>query len=102
MSIGDIELRLDRPGLNLILGHNADDKRFDSNGAAKSALFESLVWCLYGQLMRPLTQDDIIRAGTSSVTVLAYLDPEDGTEPIIIQRKRTKGKGTEVNVANKS
>lgn len=102
MSIGDIEVRLDTPGLNLILGNNVDDKRFDSNGAAKSALFESLVWCLYGQLMRPLSQDDIIRSGTSTVCVLAYLDPEDGTEPIIIQRKRIKGKGTEVDVANKS
>jgi DNA repair exonuclease SbcCD ATPase subunit len=102
MSIGDIELKLNSAGLNLVLGHNVDDKRFDSNGAAKSALFESLVWCLYGQLMRPLTQDDIIRLGTSSVNVLVYLDPEDGTEPIIIQRKRIKGKGTEVAVTTKS
>ena len=98
MSIGNIEIDLDKQGLNLVLGKNCDDKRFDSNGSAKSALFEAMTWGLYGQLLRPLTQEEIIRNGTTKVEVNVLVDPEDGTESVWFKRSRFKAKGHFINV----
>jgi DNA repair exonuclease SbcCD ATPase subunit len=102
MSIGSIEIDLDKPGLNLVLGKNLDDKRFDSNGAAKSALFEALTWGLYGQLLRPLLAEEVIRTGSTKLEVNVLVDPEDGTEPVWFKRSRFKAKGHYINVETAS
>lgn len=90
MSIGAIDLNLDQPGMNLILGKNLDDKRFDSNGSAKSALFEAMTWGLFGQFIRELTAPEFIRLGTDRMQVAVLVDPEDGSERVWIIRSRTK------------
>ena len=99
MSIGEIKAGLDRPGLNLVLGKNLDDKRFDSNGSAKSALFEAMTWGLYGKFLRDIPVDDVVRTGEKELTVSVTVDPEDGTGIVSITRVR-KNKATEVTVLN--
>mgnify|MGYP001389499267 CR=1 FL=1 len=99
MSIGDISINLDRPGLNLVLGKNLDDKRFDSNGSAKSALFEAMAWGLYGKFLREIPIDDVVRIGEKELSVQVTIDPEDGTGLITLLRVR-KNKTTEVSVVN--
>lgn len=90
MSIGDINLQLDRVGMNLILGRNVDDPRFDSNGSAKSALFEAMTWGLFGEFLRDISAESVIRVGTDKVTVSVLVDPEDGTDRVWFTRTRTK------------
>jgi len=93
MSIKKIEFSLDKPGLNLILGNNVDNKCYDSNGSAKSALFEAVTWCLYGKLLRnETTINDVVRNGQSTMEVTVRLDPEDGSSPVLISRHRMKTK----------
>jgi DNA repair exonuclease SbcCD ATPase subunit len=46
----DVELCLDRPGLNLVKGEN---------GTGKTTIFEALVWCLYGTNLKDTTVDKI-------------------------------------------
>lgn len=99
MSIGDIKLSLNRPGLNLVLGKNLDDKRFDSNGSAKSALFEAMTWGLYGKFLRDIPVDEVVRTGEKELKVRVTVDPEDGTGLVSITRSR-KNKTSEVTVLN--
>jgi len=101
MSIGTIDINLDRPGLNLVLGLNLDEvKSYESNGAAKSALFEAMVWCCYGKLLRgDMTVDQVIRTDQKSLEVELIIDPEDGNECVKIYRSRTSKKAT-VSVSN--
>src|ERR1035437_3161299 len=90
MAIANIDIELDKPGMNLVLGRNLDDARFDSNGSGKSSIFEAMTWGLFGELLRPLTSEEIIRNGTSKVTVEVLVDPEDGGEKVWFVRHRTK------------
>lgn len=90
MSIGNIDLPLDRVGMNLVLGKNLDDSRFDSNGSAKSALFEAMTWGLFGEFLRELTSESVIRLGQDKVTVSVLVDPEDGSERVWFVRTRSK------------
>ncbi len=101
MSIGDIYISLDKPGLNLVLGKNLDDKRFDSNGSAKSALFEAMTWGLYGKFLRDIPVDDVVRVGEKELSVEVTVDPEDNTDVVTISRVR-KNKATEVTVTSAS
>ena len=101
MSIGDISINLDRPGLNLVLGKNLDDKRFDSNGSAKSALFEAMAWGLYGKFLRDIPIDDVVRIGEKELSVEVTVDPEDNTDVVTLSRVR-KNKSTEVTVTSAS
>jgi hypothetical protein len=94
MSIGSIDIELDRVGMNLVLGKNQDDKRFDSNGSAKSALFEAMTWGLFGEFLRDLSAESFIRTGQSKMTVEVLVDPEDGSERVWFKRTKTKREHT--------
>jgi DNA repair exonuclease SbcCD ATPase subunit len=60
MSLGENNvLRLDNRGLVFVEGENLDDPTTDSNGAGKSAMFEALVWGLYGKTIRPVDADGV-------------------------------------------
>lgn len=93
MSIEDIDITLDKVGMNLVLGKNLDDKRFDSNGSAKSALFEAMAWGLFGELLRDMVITDAIRNKPTlqdKMKVSVLVDPEDGTDRVWFERTRTK------------
>ena len=93
-SIGSISLALDSPGLHLVLGSNLDNKSFDSNGSGKSALFEAVIWGLFGEFLRSgESVDNIIRKGEKSCAVELVVDPEDGSGDVVINRSRSSKKG---------
>lgn len=93
-SIGSINLALDTPGLHLVLGSNLDNKSFDSNGSGKSALFEAIIWGLFGEFLRSgESVDNIIRKGEKTCSVELVVDPEDGSGDVVINRSRSPKKG---------
>lgn len=93
-SIGSIKIDLDAPGLHLVLGSNLDNKAFDSNGSGKSALFEAVIWGLFGEFLRSgESVDNIIRKGEKTCSVELTVDPEDGSGDVIITRSRSPKKG---------
>lgn len=98
MSFDKAELDLDILGLSLILGKNEDSKQFDSNGSGKSCLFDSIVWCLYGEILRNVPVDSLVRNGEKIMEVSVVVDPEDGSSPLSITRKRAFGRRSELVV----
>jgi DNA repair exonuclease SbcCD ATPase subunit len=85
---------MDSPGLHLVLGSNLDNKSFDSNGSGKSALFEAVIWGLFGEFLRSgESVDNIIRKGEKTCSVVLTVDPEDGSGDVVINRSRSSKKG---------
>ena len=90
LSVEDRHVKLDTPGLTLVVG---------KNGAGKSAQYsESLVWALFGTTIRPLAADEVIRKGADECRVeVAIL--VDGT-PFLISREKTRGRAAVLNVSS--
>jgi len=68
LSYASTEFRLDVPGPVLVTGANRDSGSASSNGSGKSALFEALVWGLYGQTLRGLAAREVVRGYPNSVS----------------------------------
>jgi len=92
LSYAHAEVALDTSGLVGIVGVVSGGCS-DSNGAGKSALFDALVWCLFGTPVRSKTLDEgnvaagaIIRNGQKSCSVTTLLSV--GTQKIEICRER--------------
>lgn len=84
MSLGENNvLRLDNRGLVFVEGENLDDPTTDSNGAGKSAMFEALVWGLYGKTIRPVDADGVRNEKT----------PKGHGTYVIIELEDDNGKG---------
>lgn len=88
LSIDHIFTTLDRPGLNLVLGDNKDNPAFSNNGSGKSAFFEAVIWGLFGEIVRDVSIDDLVRKGEKELFVGLTVDPENGDPPIYISRQR--------------
>jgi DNA repair exonuclease SbcCD ATPase subunit len=95
MSIGEMKLDLDNRGTVLVLGENSDGAGFERNGAGKSAIFEALVWCLFGRTVRNVAAADVIRRGSPDCLVDVKFTT-DG-DPVEIRRKR-KGAKTSLSI----
>lgn len=91
-SIEQITYNLDNPGLHLVLGSNRDNKALDSNGSGKSSMFEAIVWCLFGETLRDVPIDSVVRRGTNACRVAVEIDPEDDTFPFVVSRERRNKK----------
>jgi DNA repair exonuclease SbcCD ATPase subunit len=78
---------LDLPqGLVAVYGQNADNPGAGSNGSGKSALFDAVAWALYGQTLREIGTDDVVRRGAKTATVrLAF---EVDGQSFLIERQR--------------
>lgn len=90
LSLGNVRLRLDQPGLTLVEGVNADDPGSTSNGSGKSSVFEAIYWAIYGVTIRGLTGDSVIRRQAKSCMVM--LDLEVDGVPYTITRTRNHPK----------
>lgn len=60
MAIKHAEVELDNQGLVLIKGCNEDNPSFQSNGAGKSSIIESIVYVLFGRTIRGIKADEIV------------------------------------------
>ena len=88
LNIKHREVRLDTPGLTLVVG---------KNGTGKSAQYsESLAWALFGQTIRPLTADEVIRKDQPSCQVAVLLNVEG--QEYVVERKKSRGKAADLNV----
>lgn len=81
-------------GLTIVLGDNRDEPRMDSNGAAKSTIFEAVDWCLFGVIPKGDHVDSIIHDSEDETKVVTYLD-DDGA-PLVIQRSKARKKSAEL------
>lgn len=78
-------------GLFFVTGENRDDVSSDSNGAGKSTFCQSIVWCLFGSVLRKnLNLDDLI--GDSKdyayVEVELELDNKGDSLQVVVGRGR--------------
>ncbi len=95
-TIERIKLTLNTPGMTLITGLNKDAPRADSNGAGKSLLLDAICWCLWGQTVRGLTTDDVVRRQVGQdCCVTTKL--RDGKNTYLVKRHR---KDTRVDKPN--
>lgn len=92
LSIENINTSLDRPGLNLVLGENKDNPAFSNNGSGKSSFFEAIIWGLFGEIVRDVSIDDIVRKGQKELYVGLVVDPENGEAPVVVSRYRSDKK----------
>ena len=81
LSLRDVELELDERGLVLICGENRDNPDFQSNGAGKSSITESLAYVLYGRTMRGIRGDDVVNnVSKKNCKVMLDIEDDDGTQ----------------------
>lgn len=86
LSYKEFELDFDK-GLCLIEGWNFDDNT--SNGAAKTAIMDSIAYCIWGQLPRETKVDEVINEKTKKNESLEIvLTIEDNDELYTIKRTR--------------
>ena len=80
MSFKEQTVTLHDRGLVLICGVNNDDESFDSNGSGKSAILESIVWCLFGKTLRNINADDVVNHKTKKNTSVFLTIEKDGDQ----------------------
>jgi len=73
------------PGLTLIEGENLDEG--DSNGSGKSAMWDGIAWALFGQTIRGLKHDDVIRRGHTDCLVIVEVTCKGRLLSIVRYRK---------------
>lgn len=118
MSIGSISLNI-RDGIFLVEGKNRDEEGVSSNGTGKSSLFEAITWCLYGNTVRGVAIDQVVRRKSKGTHVSVGLiihgkgratymevhryrkDPEhgDGVRLLVDGKEQTPKKVAEANKA---
>lgn len=97
MSIGHGEVKLDNQGYVLVSGvNNNKDDLAKSNGSGKSALFESVIWCLTGETMRGTRQIVNSFADDGAAVQLTFKIDSDTIK--ICRYKETKEFGTNLKI----
>lgn len=83
---------LGNQGLVLVLGDNRDEPRMDSNGAAKSTIFEAVDWALFGVVPKGDHVDSIINDESSCARVRVNLFDDDNDRALVVQRQKNRSK----------
>jgi DNA repair exonuclease SbcCD ATPase subunit len=78
LSIRKANVCLADRGILMITGRNLDNPASSSNGAGKSALWDALVWGLYGKPIRPIAVDSVYRSRAELRPMWVLLDLCDG------------------------
>mgnify|MGYP002777282813 CR=1 FL=1 len=95
-TLGDVNVRLDQPGLVLITGQNLDADKADSNGAGKSLLFEAICWALWGSTVRGLDGDAVVNEQVGRDCIVS-VEFEDGGKTYLVRRHRLDSQGAKPN-----
>lgn len=97
LSIGEAELELNDRGFVSISGENRNPgDGTKSNGAGKTAAFESILWCLTGETSRGTK--DVVNKNTNTGTKVELLFDIDKTEYKIIRTKDHGKLGTNLKI----
>ncbi len=88
MSVRKATVNLDNQGLVLVQGFNKDDSAFDSNGAGKSTIFESIVYSIFDKTIRGLKGDEVINDTVKKNTCVMLDFDDDNGVPYRIARYR--------------
>lgn len=93
-SFDEAQIDLRNQGPVLVLGVNNDDPGFESNGAGKSAIFDALVWCLFGKTLKKIKDaDSVVNRHTYSGTMVSLsFACESADYEILRYRKHAKWK----------
>lgn len=75
-------------GLISVTGINKDVAGSNSNGSGKSALFDAISWVLFGNTLRTIDKDSVIRRGSEQAEVELILST--GKDGYLINRRRGK------------
>lgn len=84
---GRHDFLMGKRGLVLILGENADEPRMDSNGSAKSTLFEAVDWALFGVVPKGDHADSVIHDEASTCGVVVTVEDDVGSLATIERRR---------------
>lgn len=87
LSIEYAEVTFPDSGLVLVDGWNYD--KDGANGAGKTAIFNALSFCLYGDIPRNITKSEILRRGAKSAYVKCTLPTKYGTLEILRKKANT-------------
>lgn len=89
---GTHKVPLNLPGVTYLLGENLVTDRLSGNGAAKSTIWDALVWCLYGRTPLGLRNNDVKpwAGGKTSVGLSVMV----GTRRHLIQRSTSPNRFT--------
>jgi hypothetical protein len=99
LPIGQVELMFDQAGVCYVDGRIDGMEASDSNGAGKSSVFEALYWCLFDDLIREGSADDVVNSQAESncrVDVTLYIDDD---EYIVTRMRKDAEKGNYCSVA---
>ncbi|NIR17999.1 MAG: AAA family ATPase, partial [Desulfobacterales bacterium] len=91
LSLGDVKLKLANRGVVLIMGENRDASGASSNGAGKSAIWDAMVWGLFGKTLRGITGDDVVNLkAKKNCKVRLSLKDDAGQDVKIIRYRKHK------------
>jgi DNA repair exonuclease SbcCD ATPase subunit len=91
--VGQHSFDLDHRGLVFVAGRNLDEPRSTSNGSGKSALFDALEWCLFGEHPRGDDADSVVSEEVGKdCLVMAHLADDDGSPFTVSRYRKLAGK----------
>lgn len=74
-------------GLVLVQGENLDEPRMDSNGSAKSTLFEAIDWALFGVVPKGDFADSVIHDEANKCSVGVVVEDDTGSIALVERRR---------------
>lgn len=93
MSYKSMNLPLDNVGLFFVYGDNVDTESTASNGAGKSAIFDALMWVLYGRTSNGVGGDDVVNNQSKKDCMVTLEFEVDDKEYVVTRfRKHKTGK----------
>ena len=91
-SIRKLKLNLEERGTILITGRNMDNPAANSNGSGKSSIWDALIWCLYGRVVRDdVGADDVLNNKTKGgCAVTVRIQDDDGRIWTLVRTRGVK------------
>jgi len=91
MSVGHAEENLSNRGLVLIQGDNQSNDSMESNGSGKSTIYsEAVTWVLFGETIRGLKGDEIVKRSVGKNTRVSQTIIEDEVTYEVIRHRKHK------------